>query len=210
MIDGKVYIGQTVNIKERYRQHKIIAESKPTSKTYKKYKNLKLYNAMRKHGIENFNFSQFDIIKYGKNAANEEEKRLIKQFNSHGKDSNGYNNTIGGASDCGVNHSCYAKIQSKTSNEKRRKTMLGKNTGKRSVEICRNISKGLPKRVGKKHPSSQWWEITLNDNTVVKICGLKQWCKENGYSYMSLWRISKGKQNHHKNIKKVEKISKPN
>ena len=47
-VNGKVYIGQSVKIKSRWAQHKREVNSGNS--------NTLLYNAMRKHGIENFTF----------------------------------------------------------------------------------------------------------------------------------------------------------
>ena len=49
-INGKVYIGQSTNIYERWSEHKRIAKNDLTIK-------YPLYLAMRKYGIENFTFS---------------------------------------------------------------------------------------------------------------------------------------------------------
>ena len=50
-INGKKYIGQSVNIQQRFREHK--------SKYQNKNNKTKFYYALRKYGFENFSF---DII----------------------------------------------------------------------------------------------------------------------------------------------------
>lgn len=49
-IDGKCYIGQSINIKERWESHK-------ACKT-----NIKLANAINKYGLENFNFEVLKLV----------------------------------------------------------------------------------------------------------------------------------------------------
>ena len=54
LVNGKVYIGQSVDIYERWAEHKY-------NMSYTKYQNILLYKAFHKYGIENFSF---DIIDY--------------------------------------------------------------------------------------------------------------------------------------------------
>jgi group I intron endonuclease len=83
---GKCYIGQTWDIKRRYREHK----------NHKKQLKIcsKFYCAMQKYGFESF---IFDIIDYGysETELNEKEKYYIHSFNSV---EDGYNLTEGGES----------------------------------------------------------------------------------------------------------------
>lgn len=85
-INGKSYIGQSVNIKKRWSNHrsKWSAKNNPT---------MILYKAFEKHGIENFDFeiieecdkSKLDIL----------EIHYVSKFKSY---INGYNSTPGGVS----------------------------------------------------------------------------------------------------------------
>lgn len=52
-INDKLYIGITNSPKDRWQRHKSNARSESTSSRYRTY----LYNAMRKHGTENFKFN---------------------------------------------------------------------------------------------------------------------------------------------------------
>ena len=88
LVNGKVYIGQAVDIITRWRQHK---------RDYK-IKNQIIYRAMRKYGFKNFSFEIIMLCE--EDLLNLMEIYYIKQYNSyiHWKDSNGYNMTIGGES----------------------------------------------------------------------------------------------------------------
>lgn len=89
-INGKCYIGKTINPKTRWKGH-----IDPKNKSY-------ISNAIRKHGRENFTFkiiesiqfywkpSKLDIKKY----VDQRESYLITKFNSYGL--GGYNLTFGG------------------------------------------------------------------------------------------------------------------
>jgi group I intron endonuclease len=85
-IDGKSYIGQYCkdNPKQRFTNHKSRAR-KEDSTEY-------LYRAIRKHGIENFDFTLICVC--DNNELNDLEIKYIKEFNTFGQ--NGYNMTIGG------------------------------------------------------------------------------------------------------------------
>lgn len=85
MINGKIYIGQSVDIYKRWADH-ISSLNKQT------HINRHLQNAWNKYGNENF---KFEIIKLcAKEKLNIEEMRSIKAYNSFGE--NGYNLTLGG------------------------------------------------------------------------------------------------------------------
>ena len=83
-VNGKCYIGQSINIKKRLSQHK--------SQTYRNiHINKILYQAIKKYGIENFTF---DIIeKCETNSLDDREKYWIEYYDSY---NNGYNGTKGG------------------------------------------------------------------------------------------------------------------
>ena len=84
-INKKVYIGQTNDPKRREREHFSFGYIKDK-------KEIKiLYNAMKKYGIQNFNFS---IIEGPVENYNEREKFWIEHYNS--LTPNGYNMTEGG------------------------------------------------------------------------------------------------------------------
>lgn len=82
LIDGKIYIGQSVHIQARFNQHKNEAKNGNTRP---------LYNAIRKYGIENFSFEV--IEECSKEKLNEREIYWIKKYDSF---HNGYNLTPGG------------------------------------------------------------------------------------------------------------------
>ena len=85
-INYKVYIGQSINIEERWKQHKIYY----SNKNLKEY-NTKFYKAIRKYGIENFDFEVIEECPI--ELLNEREKYWIYIFDSFNL---GYNSTIGG------------------------------------------------------------------------------------------------------------------
>lgn len=80
-INGKVYIGKSVDIKERWRQERY------------KQPNKYFANAVKKYGLENFSFEVLEEC--SKEELDEKEKKYIEKYNS--TDINiGYNITSGG------------------------------------------------------------------------------------------------------------------
>lgn len=91
-INGKVYIGQSQDISERWKQH---------LNSYTKESNV-IYKAIRKYGIDNFLFEIIEVCDI--ESLNEREIYYINKFNSYVgfKKSNGYNMTKGGEGTRGV------------------------------------------------------------------------------------------------------------
>lgn len=84
-INGKLYIGQSQNIKERIRHH------------IKSKDQLYIHKALRKYGIENFNFYILEFCDIDK--LSELEMYYIQKYNAF---ENGYNLTKGGEGSRGV------------------------------------------------------------------------------------------------------------
>lgn len=88
LINGKVYIGQSVNIEKRFISHKN-AGFNTNNSGY----NYPLYKAIRKYGLENFSFEIIEEL--NNNLLNDREKYWISFYNSNDKNF-GYNQTEGG------------------------------------------------------------------------------------------------------------------
>ena len=86
LINGKVYIGQTVNFKQRLTTHikTGLGAETPTRN--------KLYPAMAEYGVENFSYEVLEVCK--SSELNEREKFYIDFYDSC---NNGYNSTKGGS-----------------------------------------------------------------------------------------------------------------
>lgn len=86
LINNKCYIGQSVDIEKRFRQHKNNYDNK-NEPSYDYH----LYRSIRKYGIENFKFEIIEECDYEK--LNERETYWIDYYDSY---NNGYNETLGG------------------------------------------------------------------------------------------------------------------
>lgn len=85
-INGKVYIGQSVDIKKRWREHRSAAFNL-NSKDY----DMVIYRAIRKYGLDNFNFTIIEKCRV--EELNNREKYWILFYDSK---TNGYNVSLGG------------------------------------------------------------------------------------------------------------------
>ncbi len=83
LLNNKTYIGQSLHPEKRWWEHKQRAKTN--------YDNYPIHLAIAKYGEENFSF---EILEWTKDY-NNEEKRLIKEYNSLSP--NGYNILIGGS-----------------------------------------------------------------------------------------------------------------
>ena len=87
LINGKSYIGQSVNIQKRFNAHRSAAFN-PNNKNY----DFPLYKAIRKYGIENFKFEVLEEC--DRSELDNKETFYIAKYQTHGK--NGYNQDDGG------------------------------------------------------------------------------------------------------------------
>lgn len=104
-INNKKYIGQSVRIEIRWREHK--------NSYLKNDTNSHLYNAMKKYGIENFDFNILEECE--KKELNKKEKYWIDYYQTMDR-SKGYNATSGGDSNYFVREETKIK-QSNTKKE---------------------------------------------------------------------------------------------
>lgn len=128
LVNGKVYIGQSNDIKKRWYSHKRDS-SIETSKNY----NYPLYKAFRKYGVDNF---KFEIIEEClKEELNDKEIYYIQLYRSYinFEDSNGYNQTLGGDGNRGTHLNYIAK--EKISKANKGKLKGGNNPSSKKV-VC--------------------------------------------------------------------------
>lgn len=88
LINGKIYIGQSINIQQRWKAHR----TRPFYKEGEQYQ-IPLYRAIRKYGLQNFSFEV--IEECFENQLNEKEQYYIEYYDTTNQDK-GYNLTKGG------------------------------------------------------------------------------------------------------------------
>ena len=91
LVNGKMYIGQSIDIYKRWKEHKATSLN-TESQAY----NYPIYCAFRKYGFENFKFEVIEECSTDK--LDEKEIYYIEKYNSYigGENANGYNLTTGG------------------------------------------------------------------------------------------------------------------
>ena len=184
-IDGKVYIGQTVNSLERRRSHHF-SDARMGSDLY-------FHRAIRKYGQENFEWTIIDEHE-NENVLNQLERLHISRYESN--DSLwGYNLTEGGEGvGKGENHPFYGKHLSKEARQKIRVAVTGNKNGmkqsseshkgkklskEQKIKISRSMrGKGLFGYTGGRYKSKKinpWkrvWSLDFHYNKNSKFLGV--------------------------------------
>jgi len=172
LINGKVYIGQTV---------KSLEERKFSHKQGSKYLNYSLYYAMRKYGFDNFNFSIIEKNIETQEALNEAEIYWINCYGSFKNPNIGYNETPGGDGlGSGKNHPMFGKYHSVKTKEKMSLIKIGKYCGENSPSFGRKKTneekdKMSLAKIGKK--PHNYGKSKIDEETVKLIC--KEYNEEN-------------------------------
>lgn len=131
-INGKVYIGQTTDLEARYKAHLYYANKNPVQQ---------IHLAIKKYGIDNFNFEVLHTVEgdkdFVKHRLDELESHEILAHNSYRC---GYNASMGGEGNTGMKHSAETKaLLSKQSKERN------------AIKACQEANKGRPSNAkGKK------------------------------------------------------------
>lgn len=147
-INGKIYIGLSINIENRYRQHLYDAEHLEERRCSG------IDYAIKKYGIENFDFQI--IEECSPDELNDREKYWINFYDSY---NNGYNRTIGGNSLKGENHPRAILTEKEVWDIREQ---YGKGI-KRSIVFAPYLEKGISERCLKKVWDCETWVDVHSD-----------------------------------------------
>lgn len=111
--NGQKYIGQSINIENRFREHKSLKD-----------KSSHIDNAINKYGVGAFDFLILKELPEDRDLLNKYEKYYIKKYNTFLSNFH-YNHTAGGDACFGSSNSMYGKRHSFAT---RRKMSIAKNT----------------------------------------------------------------------------------
>lgn len=156
--NNKIYIGQSDDIKRRFRRHK-------TELRNDKHINVHLQNAWNKYGEKAFEFLILDITE-SIEGLDDLEKQYIKELDTF---RNGYNRTPGGESGY---TSFLGKKHSEESKKKMRLAKLGKRRSEETKANMRKSAKGFTGKHSletKKKMSEKAKGRTFSKETVEKI-----------------------------------------
>ena len=149
LLNGKHYVGQTKNgFAFRWQEHLQEANAKQTNRL--------LYNALRKHGSENFEVSvlEKDIPQ---ELIDEREKFYISEYKSYFETGLGYNMTLGGQGVHGYKHTDSEKLKI-SEGTKAAWEDLKANQPNKYRQLCEHrskIAKGKPKSLEHRQKLSQ-------------------------------------------------------
>jgi group I intron endonuclease len=200
-INDKCYIGQTQNIKLRFYEHIKNHQNQLMTRNHPK-----LYNAMRKYGIENFSFDV--ILQDVDNLEIDIWERIYIIF--YDSKDNGYNCTDGGHTMLGKVHREETKIKISNSlkgrqfsEESRLKMSKWQSSKKLSNYTKSKISDALVGNnwnYGHQNRSRQKYEYTFksNDGSIFKTNSLVLFARENNLHPGCLYDLSIGRQHIHK------------
>ena len=171
-INGKCYIGQSVDIKRRWSEHRSSVEDITLDS--------KLIRAMRKYGLENFTFEVLEECEL--DLLNEREEYYVEFYNSY---FHGYNSTFGGDGSSGfpvaILHEQLLEIYDllANSNLTQRQIALKYGVGE---DMISHINNGHNRKLpGYEYPIRNNFpkttitvdgkEVQVNPNQVCPICG---------------------------------------
>lgn len=181
LVNGKVYIGQT-------RQGLARRRGEHMHRFNLGERDHKLYQAMRKHGIENFKFEVLcNCLK--PEYLDEMERHFIVEFNSFER---GYNMTCGGDA---VSDETRQKLS--TALKGRRILWADKLWATRRNNPNAKRPKDYVAK-GANNPNAKSYLVRLPDGEERRVKGLKHFCKEHGLSFNLMLAVLYGKQHHHK------------
>jgi group I intron endonuclease len=198
-VNGKVYIGQTVQGLDKRRNDHIYD-------AYNKNSDFSAFHrAIIKYGQKNFSWCVLDFCG-SKDKLNEKESYCIKIFKSHVKYNKGYNITVGGSGTAGVIRSEEFKLKVSIS-KKGKKLNLSSAERKRRSDVMKGKNNICFRVFGKKHNAIKKYVITAPVGNEFVIEGLRDFCRgynehnENKLYHSCLVNCANGKHNHHKGYK---------
>lgn len=210
-INGKIYIGQTIQNFDQYKSQHISCAEREVDK--KAGKTRSFYEAIRKYGKEKF---EWEIIEQcdSKSELNKKEIFYIDKYNSY---YDGYNMTFGGEGGSGVTYERTDEIRkkisdslkghkrSKSSIKKQIKTMSGKNHPLYGIGHKKDsIEKMRKSKMGKKNPASKKYKIISPCGKEYIIeGGFNKFCLKNHIWHNGLRAVAQGKKQHHKGWKAI-------
>lgn len=181
-LNGKVYIGQSrKGFNVRRSEH--LSRLKLGERTHR------LYEAMRKHGIENFDFSVL-CHALDPNYLGELERHLIAEFDSF---RTGYNMTDGG------------DVTSDETRQKLSKALKGRkapwakdNWDRRRANGTDKIDMKACTPRGEANSKSKSYLVREPSGRLLAVTGMNAFCKARGLDFKTMIDTLKGIQTHHK------------
>lgn len=214
LINGKKYIGRSVNIEKRFATHKCLLQKHKYHKGCNRY----LWNAVQKYGLSNFKFYVLeDILSEDKNILYEKELLWMDRYSSWDR-TFGYN--LLRQSDCCISHSDETKTLMSLSRQGRKMPLwwVESRRGKKLPEDwCKAISKG---KTGIKHSPEyieavkegktlySYEQYSLSGDLLNTYLRLED-IRLSGYDAGCVQRVCRGERKSHRGFiwKRIDKIN---
>ncbi len=181
VVNGKVYIGQTSQgLRQRQREH--ICRFNLGERDHK------IYMAMRKYGLKNFEFEAL-CNTFTQEFLDDLEIYFIAKYDSF---NNGYNMTIGGDS---VSKETRKKISEAMKG--RKITWYDKIIASRKLNPDRKDPKDFV-ATGADNINSKEYIVSCPDGQIKKVKGLRAFCKLNNLKHYAMFHILSGRQKLHR------------
>lgn len=181
LVNGKAYIGQT-------RQGLARRRGEHVHRFNLGERDHKLYQAMRKYGIENFKFEVLcNCLK--PEYLDEMERHFVAELNSF---ENGYNMTCGGD---GTADETRKKLSAALRGRKilwADKLWATRRNNPNAKHPKDYVAKGANSTLAKSYL------VRLPSGDEIRVKGMNQFCKERGLSFCLMLAVLDGKQRHHK------------
>ena len=200
-VNGKSYIGFDSNWPARYKNHEQFHK-------YEKY-NTTFYNAIRKHGWNNFEWCIVYQSEDKEHTLNVMEEHYIRHFNTHVDEGHGYNMTYGGE---GNNMLCEeARYKMGSANRGKRRGPLSEET-RRKIGLANSLKRRTPEqkehirkiRLGTKRSEecikkkSKVCVAISPDGIEFKFYNLTRFCRDNNLHQGAMSAVALGKKQYHK------------
>ena len=181
-INGKKYIGQSIDLEKRYKEHK----NNHLNPNYCNY-NSKFYRALRKYGFENFKYSI--LSECSQSDLNFQEQYFITLYDSK---NNGYNSTEGGEDNPSNNREIVAKRTLKLYEPEINKKLSHKGETNGNAKLTSNDVIAIRQRYAQGENLSQVYESYKNK---ISYSGFQSvWINKSwtdiGQEYYSMRKIS--------------------
>lgn len=189
LVNGKVYVGYDSNWPKRKHEHRYNSLHTESNQVF--------YNAIRKYGWDNFEWSVIYQSEDAEHTLKVMENHFIEQYRSyvHYPDSNGYNMTLGGEGTIGC-------VLTEETRQKISAALKGKTKGRpkppRTEEHKANLSKarkgGVPWNKGKPGSQVPWNKGKVNPYTEEQLQKMRDGKK--GLAKGKLW-YNDGEKSYH-------------
>jgi len=192
LINGKKYIGASINVEDRRRAHK-------SNHLCDRYSHLPFYCALKYYGWDNFVWGV--IEECNKDELSEKERTWITHYDTT---NHGYNCQVGNSENWNKNGPVI-KRKRRTLSETHKRRLSESAKGR---VIDKDTREKISQTLMESHFNISEWLLCYDNGETIRISNLKKWSRDNGYNFCVLQRMGSKRKGTHKDIISVTKLSK--